>query len=173
MRPVITCPADTIIDCTSLTTPAQTGSATASDSCDGAPVVTSSDVITPGSYPQGYTITRRWIATDACQNRDTCYQVITVQDTMRPVIICPADTIINCTSLTTPVQTGVATTSDSCDPGHLPIRLRDRRLSGRDSFGGSAYHLWQHYTAWTFHYVRFVRLWQFSAKLLLWDCFSS
>jgi hypothetical protein len=116
VRPVITCPVDITIDCTVNTNPAVTGSASAVDNCDPAPIVASSDVVVSGICPQSYVITRRWIATDACLNRDTCFQVITVQDTIRPVLSCPANVTIDCTASTNPVNTGSANATDSCDP---------------------------------------------------------
>jgi len=66
------------------------------DNCDPAPVVTYSDVETPGSCPQEKTITRTWTATDACGNSSSCAQTITVQDTTAPVISCPDDFTVEC-----------------------------------------------------------------------------
>jgi hypothetical protein len=116
LAPVLFCPPDTVINCTSGTTIALLGDATASDSCDPAPLITTSDITSTGSCPQEYIITRSWIAIDACLNRDTCYQIITVQDTMRPVITCPPDTVVDCTSGTSTFLLGMATATDICDP---------------------------------------------------------
>lgn len=58
------------------------------DDCDPVPVISFSDVNTPGACPSEQTITRTWAATDACGNvNDTdCVQTITVQDTTAPEI---------------------------------------------------------------------------------------
>src|SRR5204863_455858 len=59
--------------------------ATATDACDSAPVITSSDVLLPGSCAGNYVIKRTWKAADACGNASTCVQTIIVQDTVAPV----------------------------------------------------------------------------------------
>src|SRR6187200_2232179 len=115
--PVITlCPADVTIDCTASTSPDSTGIASATDNCDPAPVITYSDVITPGACPQELSIARTWLVTDACGNSTTCLQTIFVQDTTPPSIVCPTDVTIECTDSTLPDSTGLATATDSCDP---------------------------------------------------------
>jgi hypothetical protein len=112
-KPVITCPAAATVQCGGATAPSATGSATASDSCDPAPVVTYSDS-TSGTCPK--IISRTWKATDACGNSCTCVQTITVTDTTKPVITCPGNVTVQCGSSTAPSATGTATASDSCNP---------------------------------------------------------
>jgi len=98
--PVITfCPTDVTIECSESTDPTVNmtlGIATATDNCDGMPVVVYEDASVPGECPQEYTITRTWTATDACGNSTNCVQVITVDDSTPPMITAPADTVINC-----------------------------------------------------------------------------
>ena len=114
--PGITCPANITIACTAVTLPANTGTATASDNCDASPAVTYSDVTTSsGICPQEYTITRTWVAEDDCGNTKTCVQVITIDDSVAPVITCPADVTIQCDENTLPAENGNATASDNCD----------------------------------------------------------
>jgi hypothetical protein len=86
-------------------------------------VITHSDVSTKtsdGSCTEfSYTITRTWMATDACGNSSTDDQIITVVDTT-------ASTISNCpTNITQPNDAGVCnavvtwtppTANDNCDP---------------------------------------------------------
>lgn len=74
------------------------GFAKATDNCDLFPVVTYSDVETPGSCPNAKTITRTWKATDVCGNEQTAVQTITVVDTTPPTIVCPTDLTVSCAS---------------------------------------------------------------------------
>jgi hypothetical protein len=109
-RPVITCPPDRNLQCPACTTPACTGSATATDTCS-VPTITFTDVTT-GTCPQ--TIERTWRAVDACQNAATCVQLITVYDATPPVITCPPDATLDCPACTTPACTGTALATDDC-----------------------------------------------------------
>jgi hypothetical protein len=117
VAPALTCPPNITIECTASTLPGNTGDATSSDNCDLSPTVTYADVTTaPPGCPQEYTITRTWTSTDDCGNTTTCNQVITIQDSTPPDIICPADVTILCTASTLPANTGTATATDNCDP---------------------------------------------------------
>src|SRR6185503_656442 len=109
-----TCPADTTIDCTASTLPANTGRATATDDCSGVASTNYTDVVTAGACAGSYTITRTWKATDNCGNFSTCVQTITVTDTHGPTITCPADTTIDCNASILPADTGMATAIDDC-----------------------------------------------------------
>ncbi|MDX1407482.1 MAG: hypothetical protein R3330_05095, partial [Saprospiraceae bacterium] len=91
--PIISCPADVTIACTDSSDPGATGTATATDNCS-TPTVTYSDASGAGSCQS--TITRTWIATDACGNSTACVQTITIEDTVPPMISCPADVTIEC-----------------------------------------------------------------------------
>jgi hypothetical protein len=113
--PVVTCPADTTIECDESSAPANTGSATATDNLDAAPVITFGDVETPGACPQEKTITRTWTATDCAGNTHSCNQIITVEDTTDPVITCPGDVTIECSDSSAPANTGSASAIDNCD----------------------------------------------------------
>lgn len=115
VAPVISCPANITIQCTASTLPANTGSATATDNCDGTPTITSSDVTVGGACPQELTITRTWTATDDCGNSSSCVQTIFVDDSTPPAIVCPPNITIQCTGSTLPVNTGTATATDNCD----------------------------------------------------------
>ena len=87
--PVITRPSDQAISCSDSSVPSATGTATASDNCDPVPVVTYTDVQTPGACAGNITISRTWKATDHCGNSSTSLQRIYIQDVDPPVITCP------------------------------------------------------------------------------------
>lgn len=127
--PTVNCPADVTIACTAVTLPSNIGFATGTDNCDGAPLVTYTDVITDGICPQEYTITRTWRITDACGNSSTCNQSIVLDDSISPVISCPADITIQCSASTLPVNTGTATSSDNCDASP-DITYTDSNING-------------------------------------------
>ena len=105
--PVITCPDDIVFDCTM----GDAGVATATDNCDPDPDVTSSDDTTSARCP--IIIERTWVATDTCGNDTFCVQTITVQDTAKPTISCPANDTVECVAA---VIFGTPTANDNCDP---------------------------------------------------------
>gem|GEM_PF-745728 len=82
-------PADTAIDC-SATIPSA-ASLTATDNCTTPSVVyteTSTQTNLGACSDYSYTLTRQWVATDACDNFVVETQVITVQDTTPPIVSC-------------------------------------------------------------------------------------
>jgi hypothetical protein len=131
--PVITCPANTTVNCQDDNTSASNGKATATDNC--APVtITESDASTQnadvnnaGHY--NYTITRTWRATDVSGNYSECTQTITVHDVTAPSVSCPADVTVNCQDNNTSSATGVATGSDICSP----VAITESQASTRNS----------------------------------------
>src|SRR2546423_6557440 len=87
-------PSQSTVQCDAVPAPA---SPTATDNCDSTPTITLSEPSTKTSNgactDQNYTITRTWTATDNCLNHSSCTQVITVHDTVAPVLAgCPSDT---------------------------------------------------------------------------------
>jgi PKD repeat protein len=99
--------ADETVECDSVPAPADV---TATDNCD-APSVVFDEVRTDGDCPSNYTLTRTWVATDACGNSSSATQVITVQDTTAPAPI--AIDLRDITNKETPI-TFTATSSDNC-----------------------------------------------------------
>ncbi|MBL7813721.1 MAG: hypothetical protein JNL70_01860, partial [Saprospiraceae bacterium] len=90
-------PNDTIVDCSAIPTPANV---TAGDNCDASLTVNYAQTRTDGNCPNNYTLTRTWTVTDVCGNTQTATQVLTVQDTIKPIVsINPTDTIIECNGL--------------------------------------------------------------------------
>lgn len=115
LAPVVTPPADVTVECGASTDPTSTGAATAADNCDAAPTVTFADTVTPGICPQESVITRTWTATDACGNASSASQVITIADSVAPVLSIPADAVVECDQPTDPTSLGQATAADDCD----------------------------------------------------------
>ncbi len=110
----ITCPADVTIECSEATDPSNTGAATAIDGCSGESIpVTYADSVAAGSCPNESVITRTWTADDG--SGISCDQVITVVDTIAPVLTVPPDVTVECDADSSPVATGSATAADNCD----------------------------------------------------------
>lgn len=90
--PVITCPDPVTVSCAGDVPAPDITAVTAADNCTGGVTVThTGDVISERLCDHRYTISRTYRATDACGNFSECTQVITVDDQVPPVIICPAD----------------------------------------------------------------------------------
>src|SRR6185369_757836 len=87
---------------------------TATDNCDPAPAVTSSEVRTNGTCADRYTLRRTWTAADRCGNTSSCTQVLTVVDTTPPMLAaCPPDATVECSAVPT---APTLTATDNCDP---------------------------------------------------------
>ena len=132
--PAITCPADLTIECDDDSSPANTGSATATDNCGGAVTIAFSDAVDLSGCG-GYTgtITRTWTATDDCGNEASCDQILTIVDTQAPTITCPDDITVECEA-DVPEPANV-TATDNCDPSPT-VSVHDGPLSG-GSCGGT------------------------------------
>ncbi len=59
------------------------------DNCDGPITVSPTEVITPGTCANDFTITRTWEYLDMCGNGDVIFQTITVSDISDPVLLDP------------------------------------------------------------------------------------
>jgi len=115
--PTFTAPPAITIECDESTDPSNTGAPTGiADNCDPAPAVASNDNLTPGSCSGESTISRAWSVTDACGNRRTLIQTITIVDTTAPTFTVPADVTVECDASTSPADTGEVTVkADNCD----------------------------------------------------------
>ena len=139
-RPVITCPAPITVyespTCTIDTATTNTGKATATDNCNK--VITQfayANLKVNGSCPYNYTINRTWTATDSCGNTSNpCVQVITILDTIRPVITCPAPITVyespTCTIDTATTNTGKATATDNCNKVITQFAYTNAKVNG-------------------------------------------
>ena len=129
--PVITCPVNVTIDCEDDSTPAGTGTATATDNCTpaGNITITYSDGSTYSADPANvlhynYVITRTWRATDVAGNFSECIQSITVQDVTDPTFTVPADATVcresDCSyNINVSVTGDVTNEADNCTPSSL------------------------------------------------------
>ena len=82
--PSISAPADVVLECPANTATNATGIATASDTC-GSVTLSYSDQVSQGTNGTER-IVRTWTATDACGNRASAVQTLTVRDTTPPTI---------------------------------------------------------------------------------------
>jgi len=100
--PAITCPADTVAEC-SVHTGVPTGDpalasffagASATDTCDPAPVIghNAPPLFGLGATPVTFT------ARDHASNLASCVAQVTVVDTLPPSVVCPAPVMVECTS---------------------------------------------------------------------------
>ncbi|MES2006154.1 MAG: choice-of-anchor D domain-containing protein [Bacteroidota bacterium] len=118
--PVITVPANTVLNCQDDNSTVANGVATGTDDVSPATITYSdvnaqvASVTDAGHY--NYTITRTWTATDVSGNATSGVQVITVHDVTAPVITVPANKVLNCQDNNGTVANGVATGSDNCGP---------------------------------------------------------
>ena len=110
--PDLVCPGDLQIDCSDDPSPANTGSASATDNC-GQPVVTYTDMTVSGVCVNNYTINRKWKAVDECGLVSECTQVITIIDFGEPAIRC-VDVTIECDASTDPDVLPAVVATDNC-----------------------------------------------------------
>ncbi|MGB4839903.1 MAG: gliding motility-associated C-terminal domain-containing protein, partial [Saprospiraceae bacterium] len=147
VNPVIICPTDKILACNGSITPANTGTATATDNCQTNVTITFADVISGNACNQ--IISRTWTARDSCGNMSSCVQKITKTDQVAPVIICPTDKVTTCNGDISPAITGMATATDNCqtnvtitfadvNTGNSCNQIISRTWTARDSCGNAA-----------------------------------
>ena len=108
--PVITPPGDVIHEATSILSMIKLGVATATDTVDPMPTITSD---APASFPIG-TTTITYTATDDSGNSATATQEITINDA-EPMLILPFDVTVEATGVQTPVDIGTARVTDNID----------------------------------------------------------
>ena len=109
--PSMTCPVNLTVQCFGDIPASDLGAVSATDNCGGA-VTKSFEGDTYATNGCIITVTRTYKATDACTNMATCTQTITVQDTSPPVLVTPADAVVECDQ---PINAGTATATDNCD----------------------------------------------------------
>lgn len=94
--PTLTCPADLTVECDQMTNDADfaawLASAVAADDCGNATVTTDVTALPAGCGATVVTFT----ATDECGNVAMCTATFTVEDTIDPMLTCPADQTVEC-----------------------------------------------------------------------------
>lgn len=117
MAPIFDEPADITITCSMSTDTSATGNITnLSDNCSTDLTMTVSQVTVGGFCSDQKTISRTWQVTDECGNSLSKSQIITVVDTIAPVVDFPSDITVACFDDTDDSATGVPTNvNDACD----------------------------------------------------------
>lgn len=117
--PNIVCPANVTISCASQVTAPNTNAVSAFDVCDGGSIVIThvGDVTTNMTCINRFTLTRTYRATDGCGNSSTCAQIITVNDVIAPIMTCPANLTLSCSSQVPAPNTALLTATDNCGAG--------------------------------------------------------
>ncbi len=136
-------PADTMVSCHAIPAPPAIDTAiTAMDNCGDSTNIILVETSTKGDNPDScqaysYILTRTWIATDAYNNSDSTFQIITVIDTTAPTFIMPVDTIISCELRDSLSVTGEPSKiEDNCDT--IPAVSFIDLVIGGDCIGGGA-----------------------------------
>lgn len=100
------------------------------DNCNNQEIsATGFDVITAGSCPNSYTITRTWSFVDDCKNHTNISQIITVNDTTAPVfnVEIPADVTLECSEVP---NAPVITATDNCGSEQITAILSETTTPG-------------------------------------------
>ncbi|MEL6922583.1 MAG: hypothetical protein AAFO94_00930 [Bacteroidota bacterium] len=97
------------------------------DACDANLATSFDEKRTDGNCAFNYTLTRTWIATDACGNSEKVVQVIEVEDVTAPQLSAgPADTTVECDEVPAPA---VLTATDECDL-NATVEFAEKREDG-------------------------------------------
>src|SRR5207249_9686516 len=111
----------------------------ATDAGDAAPSLTFADVTTPGTCPQGYSVTRTWTAKDCTGNTSTSSQTINVVDTTAPVI----STLPGPSTIQSPATPSFATPTATDAGDAAPSLTLDRKSTPLNcSHVSSSYAVW-------------------------------
>jgi hypothetical protein len=127
-------PADVTVECDDVPDAALP---TAEDNCDISVEITYAEVRTDGDCINNYVLTRTWTATDNCGNTDVETQVITVEDSQAPTIVCPEDITANADKFfceKANVEIGIPESFDNCDEPRTIEGVRDDGLALEDPY---------------------------------------
>ncbi|HMD01142.1 MAG TPA: hypothetical protein VKH37_13360, partial [Ferruginibacter sp.] len=112
--PIIACPPNVTVQCSSAMPPHDFAGGTASDNCGLVTVAWINDQIVNQTCANKYTINRNYKATDECGNSTSCTQVITVNDDSAPTITCPPPITVQCSSAVPAHDFAGGSASDNC-----------------------------------------------------------
>jgi len=146
--PLVTAPPAVVAEASGVVTPIDLGIASATDSIDGELIPIASNT---GPFKTG-TTTVTWSATDVAGNTGVATQLVTITDSVTPVVTAPANITAEATGSATTVSLGEASASDSVDKqlvavadstGPFPVGTTTVTWSATDSAGntGSAIQL--------------------------------
>jgi len=116
---VLTIPPEVFMECGEFTSPAETGSATASSDCASQISVTHTDIIQSAACSGMYDIIRTWFAQDECGSSASGIQVIHITDTWPPEIQPPLDVSLNWGADIHPDLLGTALVADVCSQANI------------------------------------------------------
>jgi hypothetical protein len=111
IAPVLTVPVDVVLDGTASADPSSTGTATATDASGTIALSFTDNVQIQADGTK--IITRSWQAVDAAGNVATGVQIITVKDTIAPVLTVPVSVVLQGSASADPSATGIATATDA------------------------------------------------------------
>jgi hypothetical protein len=119
MMVITECPSDLTVGCEACTDPSCCGWP---DTGGGVPPVDTAyyDVMIDGACPESYEIRRTFRITGADGSVDSCFQTISVADTLPPDVTCPEDLVLECDAAR---DFGAASASDNCDPDPIVTYL--------------------------------------------------
>ncbi len=129
VQPTFNIPGDTVVNCGTPVDTMTLGSySNVADNCSSVLNITMTEIVNAGTCPQERTILRTWRVSDPCLNSVSKTQTITVQDTIAPTAIFPADITVDCANAGNLNVTGTPTSvADNCDTqptfNHLPDTL--------------------------------------------------
>jgi hypothetical protein len=126
IAPEITCPADTLVTCATDVPTANTRKVSTDDNCVGDVTVTHlRDEIRNRICDNQYIIIRWYKASDGCGNVDSCFQTITVKDTIKPSLTCPAPILVACADEVPEPDVADVQANDNCAGEPNVAFLRD------------------------------------------------
>ena len=117
-------PVDVTVECDTVPT-AVTISAT--DNCDANIFVNFTELRTDGTSINDYILTRTWTATDQSGNSSSQTQVVTVQDTISPILVgIPTDATVECDAV---LNVAAVSATDNCS-ANLAVDYTEQRTDG-------------------------------------------
>jgi hypothetical protein len=136
--PIVACAANKTVECGSAW---NFDAPNAFDNCVGLNVIIRVvTTVTNTTGACGATATRTWEILDACTNRVTCTQIVTVVDTTKPVVNCATDKTVECGSSWI---FDVPTATDNCVGTNLTIRVFTTITNASSTCGYTVARVWE------------------------------